>query len=472
MYLLKLPVPSSCIYLFIFLLNSTMTGPKPVKLRTKQLINRFEWQWDGTSDMDLPAYDDGVRRIGLAKTACVFVDAFTELFSCLLAGIPVVIPGGFKCPSEKCVADVQHLMNLVYEYQITHLTTVPAQLDLWLKQLKFKPKLLYMEKLESLRTVVVSGDILSPQLGIEFYQIFSPKLIRLINLYGTTEVTGDVSGMVFHDERSIHNNTRIIQNQQNNYFHDKGIPVLSVGYPIMNCGIYIVQKVNEADSKNKSLKHNINQNTGLRDSHFNGDNQFANFTENGLSILGKGQIGEVCITGLPVYKNSPCCIPTKYPNYQSLTSRGEVREKVFLTGDLGFIDQQNNQLYICGRSEEIIKINGIRFYPREVDYLIEKLKRQCVLEDGGVKSIESILHSISESVTLAIESERNRKMQLVTFFTLQPQVYSVDICTESTNEMHCRVNYYSGNVQLEEVLMNKLKSYLPSYLMPKFIQVS
>ncbi|KAH9595812.1 hypothetical protein MS3_00001725 [Schistosoma haematobium] len=483
------PFESDPVVLVLFTSGSTNSCPKPVKLRTTQMFNRLEWQWDSTSDMDLPNFESAtcnsnvsVRRIGLAKTAWGFVDAFTELFSCLLAGIPVVVPGGSACPSEKSVTDVQQLINLTKHFKISHITTVPTQMNLWLKQLRLKPKEIVTSHLSSLRTVIVSGDIVHPKMACEFFQLFKNPEMRLINLYGTTEVAGDVTGLVFRSEIDVMKHTKVVPYGLERENNESGKPVLSVGTAIQGTAIFIVQ--NNDDDHLRHEKDDENQpdkwsNPSL--SIIGSVDQKPNWDKFPFKLLPKGHIGHVCILGQQVSDSaSSCqriealpedldCVDTnkRKSDVESCENNSSKEISVFMPGDLGFIDPQTNHLYICGRTNELIKINGIRFHANDIDNLFIELKKNWKAKNMiGCTREELLVNKVSETVTLTIQTVHGRDLKLVCFYVLH--------MNENRNTMN--IEPKENHDKLEDLpkqddFIAVFSHYLPPYLSPTFINI-
>ncbi|KAK4473877.1 hypothetical protein MN116_003206 [Schistosoma mekongi] len=488
------PFESDPVVLVLFTSGSTSSGPKSVKLKTIQLFNRLEWQWNSASDMDLPNFEDttsnsniSLKRIGLAKTAWGFVDAFTELFSCLLAGIPVVVPGSSICPSEKSVTDVQQLINLTKYFQITHITTVPAQLNLWLRQLRLKPKEIVTCSLSSLRSVIVSGDIVHPKMACEFFQLFSKSEIRLINLYGTTEVAGDVTGLVFHNELDVKKHTKVVPYGSERENNESGKPVLSVGTPIQGTAIFIVENDDDHHQYNNDDENQLDSWSDPSLSIVGSVERKLNLEQFPYKLMPKGHIGQVCILGQQVSEGAVDChyIESVSDNlnhadtniYETENGFDSINEEfrrdknltkisIFMPGDLGFIDPQTNHLYICGRTNELIKVNGIRFHASDIDNLFNELKKKWRSKNMNNCSREELLvNKVSETVTLTIQTVHGRDLKLVCFYVLH--------MNENRSTMNIEPNDNHENIDLpkNDDFMAVLSHYLPQYLSPTFINI-
>jgi len=60
------------------------------------------------------------------------------------------------------------------------------------------------------------------------------------------------------------------------------------------------------------------------------------------------------------------------------------------TGDLGFLDQ--GELFICGRSKDLIIVRGLNYYPQDIELLVEEtvgVRRGCVVAFGVASGVAS-----------------------------------------------------------------------------------
>jgi amino acid adenylation domain-containing protein/non-ribosomal peptide synthase protein (TIGR01720 family) len=150
--------------------TSGSTGqPKGVMNTHRAICNRLDWM---QKTYNLTG-SDGV----LQKTPFSFDVSVWEFFWPLMAGARLVLapPGAHR--------DGGSLTRLIEEWQITVMHFVPAMLQVWLEE----PGL---EKCESLRMVVCSGEALPFELQERF---FARLTAELHNLYGPTEAAIDVT---------------------------------------------------------------------------------------------------------------------------------------------------------------------------------------------------------------------------------------------------------------------------------------
>nr|CDS22904.1 AMP dependent ligase [Echinococcus granulosus] len=318
------------VILLLFTSGSTSPIPKGVPLRNSQLANRLCWQWGPTSPL---AEITGPR---LAKTSWLFVDAFTEMFGPLLGGQTVVVSGTSIVTSERLVSDVDFLGRLVSRLQIAQITSVPAQLESWMKQLDRGS-----EAFRSLRAIVSSGQILTFTLATKVFEVFGHRPLRLLNLYGSTEVAGDITAVAFDSKEEIQSAAVKLP---------AGGLVLPVGKPIPNVEIYVVSE---------------------------------NCREGSIYVVDKGKEGEVLASGAAILVEEPITADQAPKRTASLIANSlstrSCFSRVFRTGDVGFVCPTNGYLYITGRVDDMVKVNGVKICVGNIDELLTRLR--C---EGGV----------------------------------------------------------------------------------------
>jgi amino acid adenylation domain-containing protein len=157
-------------YQAIYLLyTSGSTGtPKGLLGSHIGLLNRCHWMWE--------AYPFNANDVCSHKTTLNFVDSLWEIFGSLLKGIPLVVI------NESDAKNIRRFKNSLNNNGVTRLVLVPSLLEALLAD---------EEKLKHLKICICSGEALLPHLACRFKQAYSN--VKLLNLYGSTEVTGDVT---------------------------------------------------------------------------------------------------------------------------------------------------------------------------------------------------------------------------------------------------------------------------------------
>jgi amino acid adenylation domain-containing protein len=152
--------------------TSGSTGrPKGVLGTHRGALARCEWMWRRYP------YEPG--ELACQRTALAFVDHVWELFGPLLAGVPsLVVP-------DPVARDVRALAALLAAERVTRLVAVPSLLA------GLADALGGLEPLAALRVVIASGEALGA--GLARRWLSELPATRLLNIYGTTEVSADAT---------------------------------------------------------------------------------------------------------------------------------------------------------------------------------------------------------------------------------------------------------------------------------------
>uniref|UniRef100_A0A0X3Q0J4 AMP-dependent synthetase/ligase domain-containing protein n=1 Tax=Schistocephalus solidus TaxID=70667 RepID=A0A0X3Q0J4_SCHSO len=373
------------VILVLFTSGSTSPTPKGVALRNRQLMNRLAWQWSPASPLA------GLTGPSLVKTSWLFVDAFTEVFGALLAGRPILLPISPQghLSTVQMFTDASLLAFLVHKFAVVQLTVVPEQLKSWLVQIDAAADCDLIGHFSSLEVLVVSGQLLPVRLATDVFRIFAGGRIRLINLYGSTEVAGDVTVAVFESLEDV-----LGSRQTENSTEVDGAFFLPVGLPIQNCEVYVLTRRSEEDECGE------------------------------LHVLPRGETGEVYVSGAAVPTDgkiyadavkSPQALSGKAVNAPTLPNAFSSRSgflMLFRTGDLGFVSPSNSQLYVCGRCDDTVKVNGVKCNLTAIDSFLTGVIDDVI---SNPKSQYRRFASLRATVTLLIESIQ-RKAQLVCFY--------------------------------------------------------
>jgi hypothetical protein len=141
--------------------------------------NRFQWMWR--------AFPFAEGEVCCFKTPLGFIDSIWELFGALLRGVPVAIaPDGLEKQPER-------LLAFAARHGVSRLIVVPSLLRLLLPHLSPPPGD-SGAPVPALRLWTCSGEPLPPKLA-EAFLARRPGDV-LLNLYGSTEVMGDVTAHV------------------------------------------------------------------------------------------------------------------------------------------------------------------------------------------------------------------------------------------------------------------------------------
>lgn len=305
-----------CIY------TSGSTGtPKGVLNQHAGLFNRLVW---------MKAYLNVAENdIFLQKTPYTFDVSVWELLLPFICGAQLVFaaPGGHKDPF--------YLQRLIEERKVTITHFVPSMLNVFLNSLN-------QAACSSLRHIVCSGEALPAKVVSECKQKLNS---RLHNLYGPTEAAIDVTAVDLTDI-------------------DTDINGVTIGYPIANTSIYIVNDK--------------------------------------MAVQPVGSPGELLIAGVQVacgYLNKPQLSAEKFIEDPFIKG-----DRVYKTGDIAKWNSDGSIVYL-GRRDSQVKIRGHRIELGEVtaQLLTKPSIREAVLSVNKRSELERelvayIVSDITEDV--------------------------------------------------------------------------
>ncbi|WPV65667.1 non-ribosomal peptide synthetase [Chitinophaga sp. LS1] len=285
--------PANDQHLTCVIYTSGSTGnPKGVLLKETSILNRLYWMWNTYP------YREGERSAW--KTSGSFADHICEVFGPLLKGIPSVL---FR---KEEVIDISFVEKLSAK-QITRIVLVPSLLRLLLETIKDRK-----EQTPLPDYWVSSGEPLPLELVTSFKTLLPGS--TLLNIYGSTEVTADVT---FFDTRED-----IAQ-------FGRSVPI---GKPLYNFQVYILDAA--------------------------------------LQPVPPGYPGEICVSGIG--------LAAGYFAHEQLTKEKFIPhpfipgQLLFRTGDQGRLLPDGN--FICtGRMDDQLKIRGIRIEPGEIEQALRRI---------------------------------------------------------------------------------------------------
>lgn len=166
-----LPADLACL-----IYTSGSTGrPKGVMVEHRGIANRLGWMWD--------RFPFQAGEVMATKTALSFVDCLWEIFGPLCAGVPTVIV------DDATVRDPHALVDLLAQNRVSRVLVVPSLL----RSILDTDREIGLE-LAQLKTWFTSGEALGPDV-VRRFESFAPDA-ELINLYGSSEIGGDVTAQV------------------------------------------------------------------------------------------------------------------------------------------------------------------------------------------------------------------------------------------------------------------------------------
>jgi amino acid adenylation domain-containing protein len=271
--------------------TSGSTGkPKGAMNSHRGVCNRLLWMQD--------TYQLTAADTVLQKTPFSFDVSVWEFFWTLITGARLVVaqPEGHKDPN--------YLVNLIIQQQITTLHFVPSMLQAFLEAEN-------VEKCQSIKRVIASGEALPTQLQQRFFHRLDAQLH---NLYGPTEAAIDVTFWQCQDNA----------NSQN---------TVPIGRPIANIQIYVLDKY--------------------------------------LHPVPVGVTGEIYIGGVGVgrgYLNRPQLTAERFiPNPFS----NEPSARLYKTGDLARY-LPSGEIEYLGRIDNQVKVRGFRIELGEIEAVINQ----------------------------------------------------------------------------------------------------
>lgn len=281
--------------LMYILYTSGSTGiPKGVCGTHRATVNRCIWMWN--------QYPFTENEVCCHKTTLNFVDSVWEIFGPLLKGVKVVI-----LPHSSS-ANPQEMIGFLQEAKVTRIILVPSLLQALLNSRSDLG-----EALPALKIWTVSAERLMRNL-LQKFRASVPHGI-LLNLYGSTEVAGDVTWAEFVGD---------IENLKGD---------VPIGKPILNAEIHILDK--------------------------------------NLQPVPPGEVGELCVGGVVLargYHKKPQETKARFiPNPFSANSI------LFKTGDLVTRDN-HGVLYYIGRVDHQVKIRGFRVELEEIEKVLAQFQ--------------------------------------------------------------------------------------------------
>lgn len=282
--------PESPDRLLYILYTSGSTGvPKGVCGTHGATIHRFAWMWR--------TYPFQAGEVQAHRTTLNFVDSVWEMLGPLLAGIPLAVI------SPQDAGDPERLLAVCRECAVTRITVVPSLLR---AVLSVCPRL--SADLPAARLWVASGERLTRTL-YEQFRAAAPEVL-LLNLYGSTEVAGDVTCAALGPGVEL----------------DEDVPI---GRPIGEARVLVL------DDERRPVR--------------------------------SGDVGEAYVGG-PVLARGYHRRPEE-DRARFLPDPTRAGERLFRTGDR-VREGAAGELYYVGRADQQIKLRGVRIEPGEIERVL------------------------------------------------------------------------------------------------------
>ncbi|KAG8363525.1 hypothetical protein BUALT_Bualt19G0031500 [Buddleja alternifolia] len=293
------PCESESLRSFCYLMYTSGSSgePKGVCGTEIGLLNRFLWM------QELYPPDEG--DVVLFKTPISFVDHLQEFLGPLLTTCTLVIP-----PFNQLKENMFHIIDFLQGYFINRLVAVPSLMRAIVPALQSPHSMIIRN---SLKLLVLSGEVLHLSLGKMLLELLPRTLV--LNLYGSTEVTGDCT---YFDCNRL---PLILENEV--------LGSIPIGLPLSNCDVVLVGE----DSPHQ----------------------------------GEIYVGGLCIAA--GYFHYPYLLPitdVKLPPNSGCPSSGHRVKDYFKTGDFAR-RLPSGDLVFLGRKDRLVKVNGQRIALEEIE---------------------------------------------------------------------------------------------------------
>ncbi|NIM11554.1 MAG: amino acid adenylation domain-containing protein, partial [Candidatus Aminicenantes bacterium] len=287
------PVPTASLAYIIYTSGST-GKPKGVMIHQLGMLNHLYAKIN-----DLRITGDDV--IAQTASACFDISVWQFLAALLVGGATLIIPGEILLEPVK-------FLQVLQRGRVTVLESVPSLMTAFIEAAAKESN----HTLTHLRWMMATGEPLKVPLVREWFRVY--PYIKLVNAYGPTEASDDVTHYIIHD------------------IPPKDQTSIPIGKPLQNLHIYIVDK--------------------------------------NLSLCPVGIKGEICVAGTGVgrgyWKDEPKTRAAFIPN----PFLGDINDNdyafLYKTGDIGYFRDDGN-IECLGRLDLQVKIRGNRIELEEIE---------------------------------------------------------------------------------------------------------
>jgi acyl-coenzyme A synthetase/AMP-(fatty) acid ligase len=153
--------------------SGSMTISKGTLLYHDQCQYRLEWQWS-----KFPFAKD---EICIARHSIHHVDHFSEIWAPILNGKTLVIV------SEQWRKDIPKICSQIEEYEVKRFTGFPKLIS---EMISYASE---QNILKNVRLWISTGEELTKNIAEKFFNYYTDGTYELVNFYGCTETTGDIT---------------------------------------------------------------------------------------------------------------------------------------------------------------------------------------------------------------------------------------------------------------------------------------
>ena len=295
------------------LYTSGSTGkPKAVRLSPGALSNRLHWMWE--------QFPWGENEVCCQKTSPVFVDFLWEALGPLLGGVVLV------CLQDRKAADIPWFVQTLERHKVTRLVLVPSLLA---QMHRLEGGL--EGRLTSLRLLTASGETLPGDLATATLEALPS--VRLLNLYGSTEVMADATMY------------EVVHRQSGS---------VPIGSPIHNCVAAVLDRDGSLVPRGA---------TGLL--HVAGACLALGYA--GAASASAGASSSSANDAWLDPDHHARCTDQAFAALVGQTGQS----RWFCTGDLARVDEQG-LIHHLGRADRQIKRRGVRIEPDQIQHVLER----------------------------------------------------------------------------------------------------
>ncbi|GMF50910.1 unnamed protein product [Phytophthora fragariaefolia] len=396
--------------LYVLFTSGTTGKPRGVLGTRLGAWTRLEWMWKTYPFLET-ATGEGIRERVLRATKLSFVDSVWEILGAFLRCVPVVhlqlLRQHLKCDSANwgivksvVLDDTERFLEVMHTEHITRFTAIPSVLEMLLLQTKGKT---LRSRLSVLRYILSSGESLSLHV-VQNLVAALPEVI-ILNLY---EVSGDVTCMELKEP--------LIAAE----WQERGIPIADLNHSGVVGGDQTCLLVVSDDLQSRGSQSRTSNSAAVWcSSEGSTKDAITGMLYISGSLVSLGYIGD--------YEKDTFVTLDALLN----TSESSREDKVvastrwLCTGDVCSVIE--GHVYLCGRRDNSIKVNGQRVYLEAVERSVAAALKE-INRDTQTDGINDSAGLTSKRVIAVKVTKEIRKYALV-----QQCIVACVICDDTAN---------------------------------------